>query len=370
MKSDNKQNNSNEPELPRCIVLASHPRCTVYKHPYNGTDTAQKVFSWTRDWMREILIMQLLNHPNIALMLTSYGNELLDKRCIIYPLYEKIEFLYDIFTKYNTSASNEYFSAQNHDNSQNSQNTDYPASTVRSFIVDTLSALEYLHARGVIHGDISPDNIMYDRQNSRFVLIDYGFAIFDFEELHHSMLSKSPYRAPEIRFNDWKILHQKLTPAIDMWSFGMVLLKLHNRGIVRTSDFVLPTIIFLCWLFEINQKQYDNPPRENIVNAVKNNICVDCVSEFVTECFHFDPAHRITAARALKLFGIDGKRQKIEYITKDILLSTMKELLEKNKARPGLVDLLYGLIPMYDSGVELSGENKKELMKLRYVYGE
>ncbi|MCX7288264.1 MAG: serine/threonine-protein kinase, partial [Rhodobacterales bacterium] len=41
---------------------------------------------------------------------------------------------------------------------------------------DMLSALDHVHAQGVLHRDISPDNILLDRTTGRPVLIDFGAA--------------------------------------------------------------------------------------------------------------------------------------------------------------------------------------------------
>lgn len=41
---------------------------------------------------------------------------------------------------------------------------------------DMLSALDHVHAEGVLHRDISPDNILLDRSSGRPVLIDFGAA--------------------------------------------------------------------------------------------------------------------------------------------------------------------------------------------------
>jgi tRNA A-37 threonylcarbamoyl transferase component Bud32 len=37
-----------------------------------------------------------------------------------------------------------------------------------------LDAIAYVHAEGVLHRDISPDNILLDRKTGRPVLIDFG----------------------------------------------------------------------------------------------------------------------------------------------------------------------------------------------------
>jgi serine/threonine protein kinase len=41
-------------------------------------------------------------------------------------------------------------------------------------IKDILNALKHIHEYGMVHRDIRPENIMYDKVNERYVLIDFG----------------------------------------------------------------------------------------------------------------------------------------------------------------------------------------------------
>uniref|UniRef100_A0A7E5A1H6 Protein kinase domain-containing protein n=1 Tax=Panagrellus redivivus TaxID=6233 RepID=A0A7E5A1H6_PANRE len=89
---------------------------------------------------------------------------------------------------------------------------------VQSIIYNTLCGVEYLHTRGIIHRDLSMNNIMTD---------EYGFAkIIDFG------LSREPsanrdntkgqatvhYRAPELYLNDYD-------EKVDIWSVGCIFVE-------------------------------------------------------------------------------------------------------------------------------------------------
>ena len=83
-----------------------------------------------------------------------------------------------------------------------------------------LSALEHCHARGIIHCDLKPENLMYpvggydpDRP-SDVVLIDFGSVRYTGCTDRVGSLG---YIAPEV------ILYQPKTTACDIWSLGVVL---------------------------------------------------------------------------------------------------------------------------------------------------
>lgn len=51
-----------------------------------------------------------------------------------------------------------------------------PTAFVRQVLRDVADALEYAHARGVIHRDVKPDNILIDRETGRAMVTDFGIA--------------------------------------------------------------------------------------------------------------------------------------------------------------------------------------------------
>jgi len=84
-------------------------------------------------------------------------------------------------------------------------------SAILGWFRDSLSALEYVQGQGVVHGDLSPKNILIDSQD-RVHLIDFG--IFP-GEAARSDLATLPYMAPER-------IDGRLLPSGDLFSLGTI----------------------------------------------------------------------------------------------------------------------------------------------------
>lgn len=91
---------------------------------------------------------------------------------------------------------------------------------------EVAEALEYVHARGVIHRDVTPTNIMIVDYGTRFSrprarLTDFGIAIHATrpQEFTEETFGTAAYLSPE------QVRGETLTPASDIYSLGLVLLE-------------------------------------------------------------------------------------------------------------------------------------------------
>ena len=87
--------------------------------------------------------------------------------------------------------------------------------SLKTTLAHCLRALKYLHARGVIHGDIKPSNLMIDHRR-RVKLGDFGLARRVSDEEGSLIKGTAKYIAPEVVSDDFG----EVAPASDLYSLG------------------------------------------------------------------------------------------------------------------------------------------------------
>ncbi|KAJ1976109.1 hypothetical protein H4R34_004096 [Dimargaris verticillata] len=113
------------------------------------------------------------------------------------------------------------------------------ADEVRTIAKQLLSALKYLHGRGIIHHDIKPQNILIGL-DGRVKLCDFGLATQltpTCDTTYQTILKGTPlYMAPEV------LQKSRYTYQCDFWSFGVVLYEIFVGQVPFTvSDLTLLT---------------------------------------------------------------------------------------------------------------------------------
>ncbi|KAB8349441.1 hypothetical protein FH972_023468 [Carpinus fangiana] len=114
----------------------------------------------------------------------------------------------------------------------------YPEESCRMWFRDLILAIEYLHAQGVIHRDIKPDNCLLTDDDTLKV-VDFGVSEM-FEKTSEMRIAKSAgspaFMAPEL----CTIAHGDVSgSAADIWSMGVTLYCMHFGKVPFTSEAVL-----------------------------------------------------------------------------------------------------------------------------------
>ena len=107
----------------------------------------------------------------------------------------------------------------------------FSESEIVQWLSDLLGVLSYLHSKGIVHRDISPDNIMLPTGRSKPVLIDFGLVKQTVSEMwkmspsgqynsQNSFVGKLGYAPPE------QIRMGKCFPASDLYALGVTAIVL------------------------------------------------------------------------------------------------------------------------------------------------
>ena len=110
--------------------------------------------------------------------------------------------------------------------------TEKPSKKERNRIFsELLSAVGYLHKRGVIHNDLKPENILITRVDSSLKLIDLGLADSDAEYAMRTLGCTPRYASPEL---------QAQSSVIDAHS------DIYSIGVIMQEIFGSSSIAFRC----------------------------------------------------------------------------------------------------------------------------
>ena len=103
------------------------------------------------------------------------------------------------------------------------ENTHLPPERVLQIIHDVCSALDYAHARGIIHRDVKPSNILFDASaNNRAVLTDFGLAM----ELGGNSTLGTAFGTPRYISPEQAVSSLQAVPQSDFYSLGVILFEM------------------------------------------------------------------------------------------------------------------------------------------------
>ncbi|KAG1853467.1 kinase-like domain-containing protein [Suillus subalutaceus] len=152
---------------------------------------------------------------------------------------------------------------------------------------DVASALQYLHSKNIVHGDLTGNNILIDENGNAFVA-DHGILIFC-AELHGTSYIRSNVRwaAPEnfqVPEDDESINLPQL--ASDIYSFGCIMLQVFT-GKVPYSEFRSDHQVTVQILRGRKPARPVTPP------------IADALWDFMQKCWLDEPEHRPSAKEVL-----------------------------------------------------------------------
>ena len=145
-----------------------------------------------------------------------------------------------------------------------------------------METLKYLHKKGICHRDVKPDNILYDSEKKKIVLIDFEIckqkAEKEFQVEMWSNTSLIYYKAPEM-------FEGAYNEQIDIWAVGVIAYLLYYGSLPFYSKFEKDL------RDSIKEKEPDFEKSEEISENTVN---------FIKACLEKCPLKRFNAVDALK----------------------------------------------------------------------
>ena len=114
-----------------------------------------------------------------------------------------------------------------------------PLLLIKLYSYQIIRGLAYMHALGICHRDMKPQNILTDPETHELKICDFGSAKKLVKgQPNVSYISSRPYRAPELIFGA-----TEYTSAIDLWSGGCVIAELVLQQPIFAGDSSLEQIV-------------------------------------------------------------------------------------------------------------------------------
>ncbi|KAK3829130.1 MAG: Pkinase-domain-containing protein [Benniella sp.] len=172
----------------------------------SGEDIAiKKVLQDKRFKNRELQIMRLVSHPNIV-----------DLKAFFYSNGEKEEVFLNLVLEYIPETV--YRASRHYSKIKQTM----PMLQIKLYMYQLFRSLAYIHALGICHRDIKPQNLLLNPVTGVLKLCDFGSAkILVAGEPNVSYICSRYYRAPELIFGA-----TNYTTNIDVWSTGCVMAEL------------------------------------------------------------------------------------------------------------------------------------------------
>ena len=109
--------------------------------------------------------------------------------------------------------------------------TEKPSRKERNRIFfELLSAVGYLHKRGIIHNDLKPDNILITQADNTLKLVDFGLADCDAEYAMRTLGCTPRYASPELQAQN-----SVIDARSDIYSIGVIMQEVFGGSSIASS---------------------------------------------------------------------------------------------------------------------------------------
>jgi casein kinase II subunit alpha len=184
---------------------------------------------------------------------------------------------------------------------------------LQHYLYQLLLALRHAHSNGIMHRDIKPQNILYDRESRELRLIDWGLAEFYFPTRRYNIhVASRNFKAIEFLVD-----YQHYDYSVDMWGFGVIMAGIifrRNPFFRGSDDFdMIRRIASVLGTDGLDRylKKYgiQLPPGLHLAKTKGKkwasfakegmDLATDAAIDLVAQCVRYDHMERITAHEAL-----------------------------------------------------------------------
>lgn len=263
----------------------------------------KKVFQDKRYKNRELQILKDLTHPNVIRIRNSFYTSG-DKPEEVF-LNVVMDFIPETLSR----------TIRHHYKSKVPMNI----LVVKLYAYQLMRSLAYIHAIGICHRDIKPQNVLIDPGNHSLKMCDFGSAKKLIKgEPNVSYICSRYYRAPELIFGA-----TDYSPSIDVWSTGCVIAELVLGTPLFPGESAVDQLVEIIKILGTPNKQQIqamnpeyNEYRFPIIKVYpwakvfKNKNVPDDFLDFISKVLMFEPQQRLKPIRALLHPFFDELRQK------------------------------------------------------------
>jgi len=207
------------------------------------------------------------------------------------------------------------------------------------FIWQICDILEYLHLRGIVHGDLKPDNLKVTERIFNLKLLDFGLSEEIGTKRGKAAKGTLPYMAPEM------FLDEPLDERTDLYSLGVILYELVTSKLPFFSDDPMKIV-------SGHLEQMPVPPKE------LNPYLSEPLNRFILKLLEKSPSQRPQSASEVKAFATGHLRENSEIAERKTFLSHLYsgEMVAREEKEAQVAKLLEQTLSSGGGGVLLAGE--------------
>jgi serine/threonine protein kinase len=252
----------------------------------------KKVFQDKRYKNRELEIIKELNHPNVIKLRQAFytPGDKPDETFLNAVMDYVPDTLSRLIRQYSKSKSQ------------------MPMLLVKIYSYQMLRSLAYIHAIGICHRDIKPQNILVDPTSQNLKLCDFGSAKKLVKgEPNIAYICSRYYRAPELIFGA-----TEYTNAIDVWSIGCVIAELVLGVPIFPGESAVDQLVeiikilgtptkqqILCMNPDYNEFKFPNIKAYPWNKLYKNKVVSEDFISFLSGLLQYEPHLRPKPLKAL-----------------------------------------------------------------------